>query len=62
MSGADPNARAEDNATPLYLAAQEGYSQCVEYLLAHGAEVDIPTNTAQGFRPIHVAAFRGHLK
>ncbi|XP_022089011.1 ankyrin repeat and SOCS box protein 3-like [Acanthaster planci] len=60
--GADPNARAEDNATPLYLAAQEGYSQCVEYLLIHGAVVDIPTNTAQGFRPIHVAAFRGHLK
>ncbi|XP_038049798.1 ankyrin repeat and SOCS box protein 15-like isoform X2 [Patiria miniata] len=61
-NGADPNARAEDDATPLYLAAQEGYPHCVEYLLNHGAKVDIPTKTAEGFRPIHVAAYRGHIE
>ncbi|XP_013380839.1 ankyrin repeat and KH domain-containing protein mask [Lingula anatina] len=54
---------AYDHATPLFLAAQEGYVDCVELLLKHGADPNIPTVTADGVKdalPIHAAVEQEH--
>lgn len=37
-AGADPNARREDGASPLSLAAAKGFPECVRALLAAGAD------------------------
>jgi len=37
------NTCAEDGASPLFLAAQEGHSDCIELLLQHGADANLAT-------------------
>jgi len=48
----------EGRVTPLHWAANEAQTQIAEVLLAHGAEVDAPSE--HGNTPLHVAAARGH--
>ena len=35
---------AEDGATPLYLAAQEGHYECIKLLLDYGANPNLTTD------------------
>ena len=55
---ADLNARNEYWYTPLYLAAEGGFAECVDILLRNGA--DHGQGRKDGARPMHVAALRGH--
>ena len=48
------------SATPLYEASKEGHADCVETLLARGA--DPHTENCDGVLPIHVAASHGHQR
>ena len=45
--------------SPLYIAAKYGYEDIVQYLLANGAQVNIPSKA--GFTPLYVATENGHL-
>ena len=63
----DPNSEADDSDeevssawNPLSIAAENGHTLVVRYLLAAGAE----TNKAdcEGWTPLHSAALRGHLE
>lgn len=54
------NAMNDDGNTPLHIAAQEGYSEWVKYLLEHGANPGI-TNKA-GNTPLHLAARTGNAE
>ncbi len=54
LKGADVNATATDDYTPLRQAAYVGSKESVELLLAHGAAASIG-------RPLHGAAKRGHV-
>lgn len=69
-AGADVNARARVDSdhifpggapdeTPLYLAAQAGFTPIVNVLLAYGAEVN-PLGL-NGATPLYIAALNGHL-
>lgn len=52
--GADVNAKNSDDETPLHLAAENCNDKAIEYLIAHGAEIDVQTDN---FRqtPLHLA-------
>ena len=55
------NMAAEDGATPLLIAAQEGYADIVDMLLDHGADANIQvTDTKAG--PLQYAVYCGHSK
>ena len=58
----DPNAKwranHEEGATAIFLASRFGQLQCVEELLAHGA--DPRQACTNGRAPVHVAARNGH--
>ena len=45
--------------TPLYAAAQEGHTDVVDYLLAHGAGASAQ-NWYTGYTPLHISALQGH--
>ena len=49
----------ESGNTPLHLTASKGSVQIVKLLVAHGASQHI--QDAQGFFPLHVASFCGHI-
>ena len=38
------NSPTDDGGTPLYLAAQDGHTECVRLLLKYGADVNALTN------------------
>lgn len=56
------NCQANDLATPLLIAAQEGHVQCVEVLLAHGADPNLYCNEDCWQLPIHAAAQFSRLR
>lgn len=60
--GANVNCQALDKATPLFIAAQEGHTTCVELLLSSGADPDLYCNEDNWQLPIHAAAQMGHTK
>ena len=57
--GADVNkARANDGATPLFMAAQGGHVEIVRFLMDGGADVD-KARTDDGVMPLIMAAQKG---
>ena len=55
--GADVNACAKNESTPLHVAAYKGKLEPVLFLLEHGAHVNVKNN--KGKTPLHLArAFR----
>lgn len=62
LLGANVNCQAKDKATPLLIAAQEGHTECVELLLASGADANLYCNEDNWQLPIHAAAEMGHKK
>lgn len=57
---ANVNCQDEDGFTPLAKAAQEGYIDIVELLLARGAERRTGTNTPEWAQSLYVAEKNGH--
>ena len=57
--GADVDARAGDEWTPLHRAAGNGHTECVTALLRHGA--DINSRACGGSTPLHQAARSGQV-
>jgi len=55
------NQCAADGASPLFLAAQEGYIECVELLLDHGANASVPTQSPVAL-PLHAALQFNHIE
>jgi uncharacterized protein len=58
-AGADVNARASDQATPLINAALESQLTVAELLISKGA--DVMARNSGGFTPLHAAAFSGSV-
>ena len=57
------NAAAEDNATPLLIAAQEGYPDIVDFLLRHGANADISVTVDDSqCVALQYAVYKGHAR
>lgn len=44
---------------PIHLAAEEGKTDMVRFLLEHGADVNTPTEGANRITPLHMAAAKG---
>ena len=44
---------------PLHIAASEGHTNVVNWLMTYGVGLDIRTPT--GFNPIHLATMNGHI-
>lgn len=59
-AGANVNAQADDLATPLLIASQEGHEGCVYVLLDHGADPNLACSSDWPQLPIHAAAEFGH--
>lgn len=53
-------ARNELGSTPLYSAAERGYSDVVLALIQAGADIKAP-QLSSGYTPLHVAVQRGHI-
>ena len=51
--------RNEEGATPLHIASANGYQTVVEYLLQYNVSINL--QDADGWCPIHAAAFWCHL-
>ena len=62
--GAKIDNKGPSNQTPLMKAVLEGKADIVEYLLKAGASVKLTDGAtpAEGYTPIHGAAFNGHAK
>ena len=56
--GADFNAKDNNGATPLHLAAYNGHGEAVDVLLEKGADFNAKNN--DGATPLHLAAYNGH--
>lgn len=60
-NGADPNTCAENGATAVYVAAEQGNAGALRVLLEQGgADVDTPLSGGCGFTPVYVASLRNH--
>ena len=57
--GAKVTAKNNEKATALHMAAEEGCEDCVQSLLAAGADIDAQTKT--GDTPLLRAAVRGKI-
>lgn len=44
---------------PIHLAAEEGQTDMIQFLLSHGADVNSPTEGANRITPLHFAAAKG---
>ena len=55
------NTCADDGGSPLYLAAQGGFYDCVKLLLDHGADPNLPCSSPIA-QPIHAAIQFGHIE
>ncbi|GMH40467.1 hypothetical protein BSKO_08371 [Bryopsis sp. KO-2023] len=56
--GASVNLQAEDDSTPMFAAAQQGWAEVVSELVKEGANVNLARN--DGLTPLHIAVVRGH--
>ena len=54
-------ALSNDGATPLFIAAQNGHLEIVQFLVESGANKDQGT-TNDGATPVFIAAQNGHLE
>jgi len=52
---------AEDGASPLFLAAQEGHVDCVKLLLGNGADANLATTDPVAL-PLHAALQFNHIE
>ena len=59
QNGADVNAPANDNSTPLFMAAEIGHFDVVRCLVENGADVNAPTNG--NVTPLMKACSRKHV-
>lgn len=57
--GADPNAKAFDDWTPVHVTAQSGHLATLRLLLLNGGHA--AATKSGGFTPLHLAAQSGHL-
>ena len=46
---------------PIHLAAEEGQTDMIQFLLSHGADVNSPTEGANRVTPLHFAAAKGRV-
>ena len=46
---------AKSPETPLFVAAREGKLRCLQYLIEHGANLNVTDHSGQ--TPLHIAAF-----
>lgn len=61
QAGANPNIiRPLEQTSPLFMASQHGYTDIIQILLQHKAQVDAPFEN--GITPLIVAAQNGHLE
>ncbi|GAM34127.1 ankyrin-related portein [Talaromyces pinophilus] len=60
LDGADANVVDHKNCTPIFLAAQEGHSAVVQFLIQHNADVNIACD--DGETALIRAASEGHIK
>ena len=58
-AGQDVNQRDRKERTPLMCAAEKGHTDCVEYLIQNGAQLDLKED---GLTALHLAALEGHLE
>jgi len=58
--GADMEQHDSNNATPLHIAAANGYLRVVEFLLDQHVSTDVKDN--DDWQPVHAAACWGHLE
>lgn len=58
-AGADPDVRASNNVTPLFLAASEGFDGVVKALVERECDVNIADDTVKR-TALHILAFKGH--
>ena len=58
-AGADPEAKDQDELTPLYLACQEGQVEAAKILLGAGANMEAAAD--KGCTPLHIACNHGRL-
>ncbi|KAL7669687.1 hypothetical protein ACOME3_010333 [Neoechinorhynchus agilis] len=52
--------RSGDRQTPLHVATSLGFTKCIQFLLANGAEINVMTKS--GFTPLHLAAKQGNIE
>jgi len=55
------NTCAEDGASPLFLAAQEGHVDCVKLLIQNGADANLATSDPVAL-PLHAALQFNHIE
>lgn len=60
-AGANVNVFDNEKQTPLYIAAEQGNFECVQYLLEHGADVNAMSGEYVPCSALSIAAYQGHF-